>query len=137
VRELYPTQSPFGNRQRGDGCEKEDRIADPPVPPEPTDALPMTPEIVEVMRERDANGYHIRHPEDGQVDEARGRTPPLWRALFPTGEVYGGIFAADKSQARSELKKRLNLDALPPGTKLERAPTAAIAAAEFDQDREH
>jgi hypothetical protein len=133
IRHLYPSQSNLGNRQRGDGCEKDDSHEDPPIPPEPTEAMPSTPEIVEVMRHRDSNGYHIRHPDDGRLDE-RDRTPPLWRALFPTGEVYGGIFAADKSQARSELKKRLKLVVLPHGTKLERIPPATIAEERHDHD---
>jgi len=127
IRAQYPSQSNLGNRQRGEGCQQEDRMDDPPLPEEPTEALPGSAERIEVMRERDTEGCHVRHPDDGQVGElgepeahARKRSLPLWRAILPTGHVYGGIFAADKSQARSELKKRLKLERLPAGTRMEK-----------------
>lgn len=61
VRQLFPTLSKFGRRGVADFYGRGSFG-------EPTDALPGTPEKVEVMVERARLGQQIFHPDDAELD---------------------------------------------------------------------
>ncbi len=62
VRELYPSTSKFARRGVGD---RNGRV---PLAPEPTSALPGTPEKVAVLEERARLGLALWHPLDAPMD---------------------------------------------------------------------
>jgi hypothetical protein len=58
----------------GYGAEDEEKGKEPyspPLPPEPTDALPGTEEKIEVMRERARLGFQLHHPRDATIEDVR------------------------------------------------------------------
>lgn len=57
---------PFIPRYYGSG--REENPHDKPLPPEPTDYLPGTPEKMDVMSWRVTNNYHIHHPLDAKIE---------------------------------------------------------------------
>lgn len=57
LRDRFAPVSPNG--RRGAGFVRQQGT------PEPTDALPGTPEKVEILAERAAKGYDLWHPLDG------------------------------------------------------------------------
>jgi hypothetical protein len=61
VREKYPSTSKFARRGVGNTNRKGDM-------PEPTDALPGTPEKVLVLEERARNNQCLWHPLDARLD---------------------------------------------------------------------
>jgi len=61
VRDLYPSTSKFARRGVGNG----NRVVETP---EPTDALPGTPEKIEVLEERARRGQALWHPLDARLD---------------------------------------------------------------------
>jgi len=61
VRDLYPSTSKFARRGVGNGNHKSEM-------PEPTDALPGTPEKVVVLEERARLGQCLWHPLDARLD---------------------------------------------------------------------
>jgi len=63
VRELYPSTSKFARRGVSDFCGKA-RL------PEPTTALPGTPEKVAVLEERARLGLALWHPLDARLENA-------------------------------------------------------------------
>ena len=70
VRDQYPSTSKFARRGVHDFCGKA-RM------PEPTTALPGTPEKVAVLEERARLGLCLWHPLDATLDNA----PPSLEAL--------------------------------------------------------
>lgn len=73
VKALYPpSTSAFNNRGLGHAG-----FCAAPLPAEPTDALPGTPEKIAVMKARAARGERVFHPRD-----ATGRDPMTLWALF-------------------------------------------------------
>jgi hypothetical protein len=65
LREGYAPEGDQRFSRRGNGTAN---LA-PPVPPEPTDALPGTPEKVAVLEERARLGLALWHPDDGPDTE--------------------------------------------------------------------
>lgn len=61
VREKYPSTSKFARRGVGIGNRRA-------VMPEPTEALPGTPEKVVVLEERARRGQCLWHPHDARLD---------------------------------------------------------------------
>ncbi len=61
IRESYPPTSKFAYRN-----EHDDRNGGYALPPEPTDALPGTPEKVAVIEERARLGLRLWHPGDAR-----------------------------------------------------------------------
>ena len=61
VRDLYPSTSKFARRGVGVGNRRS-------VLPEPTNALPGTPEKVAVLEERARMGQCLWHPLDARLD---------------------------------------------------------------------
>src|SRR5581483_10972436 len=61
VRELYPSTSKFARRGVADFNGRAKM-------PEPTDALPGTPEKVRVLEERARLGQQLWHPLDAKLD---------------------------------------------------------------------
>lgn len=64
IRELHPSTSKFASRGVADFCG-------PGKLPEPTTALPGTPEKIRVLRERAAAGQRLWHPLDAGVTGGR------------------------------------------------------------------
>jgi hypothetical protein len=62
VRELYPSTSKFARRG------VDDFNGQPPLPAQPTDALPGSPEKVAVLEERARLGVSLWHPLDAPGD---------------------------------------------------------------------
>ena len=58
VRERYPSTSPHGHRGVRDSYRRG------AVPPEPTRALPGSPEKVRILEQRASLGQSLWHPED-------------------------------------------------------------------------
>jgi hypothetical protein len=58
---LYPSTSKFARRGVGDFN------GEPRLPPTPTDALPGSPEKVEVLMERAHLGVALWHPQDAPM----------------------------------------------------------------------
>lgn len=74
IRDLYPSTSKFARRG------VRDTAGPRPLPDEPTDALPGTPEKEAVMTERAAKGQSLWHPRDPRICRDRpadGRVPGL------------------------------------------------------------
>ena len=62
VREQYPSTSKFARRGAGNGNRQGEL-------PELTDALPGTPEKVQVLQERARRGQCLFHPLDARLDD--------------------------------------------------------------------
>jgi len=62
VRERYPSTSKFARRG------VDDFNGQPPLPAEPTTALPGSPEKVAVLEERARLGVSLWHPLDAPID---------------------------------------------------------------------
>jgi hypothetical protein len=65
LRDRYPSTSKFGRRGIGDFNGKV------PLPPEPTSALPGTPEKVSVLEQRARRRQALWHPGDASLDGLR------------------------------------------------------------------
>jgi hypothetical protein len=63
VREKYPSTSKFARRGVGNGNKGHEM-------PEPTSALPGTPEKVRVLEERARRGQCLWHPLDARLDRS-------------------------------------------------------------------
>jgi len=62
VRELYPATSKYG--QRGPGISRRHAVP----PPFPTNALPGSPEKIQVLTQRLEHGFDLWHPNDATLD---------------------------------------------------------------------
>jgi hypothetical protein len=65
LRDLYPSTSKFASRGFGDF---NGRVA---LPPEPTSALPGTPEKIAILQQRALHRQCLWHPLDAPVERPR------------------------------------------------------------------
>ena len=75
VRDLYREREDLSTAG-GDGAWEFTEL---PLPPEPTDAVPGSPEKLAVMQWRDEHGYQPHHPADNRPDSRRGSQ--VWEAV--------------------------------------------------------
>ena len=86
VRERYPSTSKYG--RRGPGHFYGTTM----LPPEPTRALPGTPEKVTVMAERAARRQSLFHPDDATLpDDARPVEEAAIRPMKRDGYSQRGL----------------------------------------------
>jgi hypothetical protein len=84
VRRLYPPTSKFARQGNGTGHGGYR------LPPEPTDALPGTPEKVAVLEERARLRQCLWHPEDAKCQRSVDTSPSrAWVAFVPSCNNFG------------------------------------------------
>jgi len=60
----------------------------PPLPSQPTQALPGTPEKIAVMRERVERGEHLHHPQDARRPWKHAEAVAAMMAVVQSAESW-------------------------------------------------